>query len=177
MTSPTEELPNGTEAPLAADPSFRVSWPVLLFGSGLFTGFSPIASGTMGSLVGLALYLIPGFEHPYVIMPACALALLLGTKAAGSMERRYGHDPAEVTIDEILGMWISVFLVPKSLSAAITAFFVFRILDIVKPWPARKFDSLRGGMGIMMDDVVAGVYTNLIVHGLVRLGFHTILPF
>lgn len=177
MTSPSEESPNGTDAPLVADPSFRVSWPVRLFGTGLFTGFSPIASGTLGSLLGLAIYLIPGFEHPYVIMPSCALALVLGAKAAGSLERRYGHDPAEVTIDEILGMWVSLFLVPKSISAAVAAFIVFRVLDIVKPWPARKFDSLRGGMGIMMDDVVAGIYTNLLVHLLVRLEFHTILPF
>ncbi|MBI4417266.1 MAG: phosphatidylglycerophosphatase A [Ignavibacteriales bacterium] len=168
--------PSRAESALVADPSFHVPLPARIFASGLFTGYVPFASGTFGSLAALGLYLIPGFEHPYVIMPACAVVLLLGAKAAGLMERRYGHDPAQVTIDEVLGMWISLFLVPKSLSAAVVAFFIFRILDIIKPWPARKFDSLRGGMGIMMDDVVAGVYTNLLVHLIVRLGLHTILP-
>lgn len=171
-------LQPGSPSPanVTADPSARVPWPAAFLGSGFLTGYIPLASGTMGSLAGLALYLIPGFEHPFVIMPACALALILGAKAAGLMERRYGHDPAEVTIDEILGMWISLFLVPKSLSAAVVAFFLFRVFDIVKPWPARKFDSLTGGMGIMMDDVVAGLYTNLAVHLIVRLNLHTLLP-
>lgn len=160
-----------------ADPTLRVPWYVRAFASGLFTGFSPVATGTAGSLLALGIYLIPGFEHPFIIMPACALALLFGAKAAGIMEKRYGHDPAEVTIDEVLGMWLSLVLVPKSLEAALIAFFIFRILDVVKPWPAKKFDSLKGGTGIMMDDVVVGVYTNLIIHGIVRLELHTLLPF
>lgn len=160
-----------------ADPSHHVPWYVNLFASGFLTGFFPVATGTAGSLLAVGIYMIPGFEHPFVIMPACAVVLLFGSNAAAVMERRYGHDPAEVTIDEVLGMWLSLVLVPKSLAAAVIAFLIFRVLDIVKPWPARKFDDVRGGMGIMMDDVVVGVYTNLIVHGIVRLNLHTLLPF
>ncbi len=133
------------------------------FASGLFSGYSPVASGTVGSLVGLAIYFIPGFEQPYYIMPACVVVFLAGIKASDIMEAKYGHDPAEVTIDEVLGMWFTLFLLPKSIVIAVTGFFVFRILDILKPFPARKFDEAHGGFGIMMDDVVSAFYSNLIL--------------
>lgn len=136
---------------------------VKAFASGLFSGYSPVASGTVGSVVGLAIYFIPGFEQPYYIMPACVLIFLAGIKASEIMEAYYGHDPAEVTIDEVLGMWFTLFLLPKSIVVAITGFFIFRILDIVKPFPARKFDEAKGGFGIMMDDVICAFYSNLIL--------------
>jgi phosphatidylglycerophosphatase A len=79
------------------------------------------------------------------------------------MEKRYGHDPAEVTIDEVLGMWISLLLLPKKIFIVIAAFFIFRFFDIIKPFPARKFDAMHGGLGIMMDDVIAGIYANIIL--------------
>ncbi len=79
------------------------------------------------------------------------------------MEKVYGDDPAEVTIDEVLGMWISLILLPKRILVAVLAFLIFRVLDIVKPYPARRFDNLRGGYGVMLDDVISAVYTNLIV--------------
>lgn len=150
---------NNAERTGVREPSFLVK----AFASALFSGYSPVASGTFGSLVGLAVYFIPGFEQPYYIMPACVIVFLAGIKASDVMELRYGHDPAEVTIDEVLGMWFSLFLLPKSLIIAGSGFFIFRILDIVKPFPARKFDAMKGGFGIMMDDVVAAFYTNLIL--------------
>ena len=79
------------------------------------------------------------------------------------MEKRYGHDPAEVTIDEVLGMWVSLLLLPKKIIIIIAAFFIFRFFDIIKPFPARKFDAMHGGLGIMMDDVIAGIYANIIL--------------
>lgn len=168
MTSP-EESPNQNNAiPLStSETAPKVSFFVKAFASGLFSGYSPVATGTVGSAVGLALYFIPGFEHPYSIMPACFIILLLGIKASDAMERVYGHDPAEVTIDEVLGMWVSLLFLPKSIIVAIAAFLVFRVMDIVKPFPAKKFDAAKGGFGIMFDDVVAGTYTNLIVQVLV----------
>jgi len=140
------------------------------FGSGLFSGYSPIASGTAGSLVGLGIYAIPGFENPPVMILACFLVFVLGIKAAELMEKRYGHDPAEVTIDEVLGMWISLLFLPKTLVIAVAAFLIFRILDVIKPWPARKFDNVRGGFGILMDDAVVALYTNIMIHILYRAG-------
>jgi len=160
MTSPSElQSPNNGSSRGAAEPTLLVK----AFASGLFSGYSPIASGTVGSLVGLAIYFIPGFEQPYYIMSASVIVFLAGIRAADIMEIRYGHDPAEVTIDEVLGMWFSLFLLPKSIVVAIAGFFIFRILDILKPFPAKKFDEAKGGFGIMMDDVVVAFYTNLIL--------------
>ncbi|MCI0706013.1 MAG: phosphatidylglycerophosphatase A [Ignavibacteriae bacterium] len=165
------DLPAGQAgAPALSATRPEVHWLVKLFASGLYSGFSPIASGTIGSVVGLALYYsIPGFEALWVILPAIVVTFFLGVKASALMEKRYGHDPAEVTIDEVVGMWIALLLLPKDLVAISLAFFIFRIFDIVKPYPARKFDNLHGGLGIMLDDVVAGVYTVIAVHLLVHL--------
>jgi phosphatidylglycerophosphatase A len=134
-----------------------------LFASGLFSGYVPFASGTVGSLLAVGLYCIPGFETPTIFALIILATLAIGTKTADIMERRYGHDPAEVTIDEIAGMWLSLFLLPKKIFVVILAFFIFRLFDIIKPFPARKFDVLNGGFGIMMDDVVAGMYTNITI--------------
>lgn len=160
MVSPDEsQSPNNSEAKGPVEPSFLVK----AFASGLFAGYSPVASGTVGSLVGLAIYFIPGFEQPYYIMPVSVAVFLAGIKTSDIMELRYGHDPAEVTIDEVLGMWFSLFLLPKSVIIAATGFLIFRILDILKPFPAKKFDEAKGGFGIMMDDIIVAFYTNLIL--------------
>lgn len=156
--------PNSAPVDTNLDALPTVPWPVKALASGLFSGYSPIASGTVGSLVALAFYFIPGFEQPLVMIPVGFFVFLFGMQAADRMEARLGHDPAEVTIDEIVGMWVSLLLLPKSLPVALSAFLIFRLLDIVKPFPARKFDNIRGGIGIMMDDVIAGVYTNLFLH-------------
>jgi len=160
----------------AGNPAIRVPFLTKAFGSGLFSGYSPVASGTVGSLVGLAVYAIPGFESPPVLILVSFVVFILGIKAADLMEKRYGHDPSEVTIDEVLGMWLSLIFLPKSIAIAGAAFFLFRIMDIVKPWPARKFDTLSGGFGIMMDDAIAAFYTNIALHILLRLGAFDLIP-
>jgi phosphatidylglycerophosphatase A len=137
------------------------SLPIKLFASGLYTGYVPAASGTLGSAVAVAFYFIPGFESPVILSFILLLVFGLGVKASSIMEKRYGHDPAEVTIDEVVGMWITLFFLPKTLLVVLTAFFVFRFFDIVKPFPARTFDTMHGGFGIMMDDVVSGIYANI----------------
>ena len=140
-----------------------------IFASALYSGYAPVASGTIGSLVGLVLYSIPTFESNYIFFPACILVFFLGGFAAGKMELIYGHDPSSVTIDEVLGMWVSLLFLPKSLLIAAGAFLIFRLLDVMKPWPARMFDRKHGGWNIMLDDVVAGVYTNLVLQLAVRI--------
>ncbi|HWP82771.1 MAG TPA: phosphatidylglycerophosphatase A [Bacteroidota bacterium] len=142
----------------------EIPFIVKLFATGFFTGYSPIATGTVGSALAVAIYFIPGFEHPASIMTACFLGFILGANAAGKMESRYGHDPSQVTIDEVVGMWVTLFLQPKSLGVVVVAFFLFRIMDIVKPFPARQVDRAKGGLGIMLDDVIAAVYANLVLH-------------
>jgi phosphatidylglycerophosphatase A len=164
MALPTaSQTPNNIPAGTSQADDARVGFLTKAFASGLFSGFSPVASGTVGSAVGLAFYWIPGFEHAFIMVPLGLLVFILGIKASDSMEKVYGQDPGEVTIDEVLGMWISLLFLPKSLLVSVTAFFIFRILDIVKPFPARRFDSKPGGTGVMLDDVVSGVYTNLLL--------------
>lgn len=150
--------------------SQRVPFVTNLFGSALFSGYAPFASGTVGSAVGLAIYFIPGFERPEAIVSVSAAVLFFGVIASSRMEKAFGHDPSQVTIDEVLGMWLSLLLLPKSVLVAGIGFVVFRALDVVKPFPARAFERLRGGAGIMLDDVVAGLYTNLFLRLLLALG-------
>lgn len=170
MALPTDpQNPSNNSAEPSVAPSPKVGFVTKAFASGLYSGFSPVASGTVGSAVGLVFYCIPGFERWYVLLPASLLVLALGIKASDAMEKVYGHDPGEVTIDEVLGMWVSLLFLPKTILVATLAFFIFRILDIVKPFPARRFDNLHGGSGVMLDDVVSAIYTNLLLQLAVAL--------
>ena len=139
------------------------------FGSGFYTGYAPIASGTVGSFAALLIYYIPGFENLYIILPITLIFFLYGVYVGNKFEKVYGKDPSQCTIDEVVGTWISFILLPKTVLISLTAFFIWRILDIIKPQPARKMEEMQGGMGIMMDDVVSGIYTLLIMHLLVYL--------
>ncbi len=134
-----------------------------LLATGFFSGYSPVAPGTAGSLVGVAFYLLPGFEDPVVLSILIACVFFAGTFSASVLERLLGEDPAVVVIDEIVGMWVSLLLLPKTLPVIVASFLAFRFFDIVKPPPARQLERLRGGWGIMLDDVAAGVYANLAV--------------
>ncbi|HTX18140.1 MAG TPA: phosphatidylglycerophosphatase A [Bacteroidota bacterium] len=156
-----------SESPRPAEPD--VSPVIRIFATGLFSGYAPFASGTFGSMVGVLVYLIPGFEDLYVILPASAIVFILGSLAAGLMERGYGHDPSIVTIDEVLGMWVSLLLLPKTAVVVAAAFILFRFFDIIKPPPARIFDRMTGGWNIMLDDVVAGIYANLLLQAAIRI--------
>jgi phosphatidylglycerophosphatase A len=161
--SPTEKSDTDSHSPAVLSPIVKI------FASGLFSGYAPVASGTFGSLVGLLFYLIPSFERPEIILPSALFVFVFGSLAAGRMEKTYGHDPSVVTIDEVLGMWISLVFLPKSLLVIAGAFLLFRAFDIVKPWPARFFDRRHGGWNIMLDDVVAGIYANLLLQIAVRI--------
>jgi phosphatidylglycerophosphatase A len=170
MTLPTESPnPNNIAPESARTEHPSVGFFTKAFASGLFSGYSPVASGTVGSAVGLAFYFIPGFEQAYVILPICVLVYFMGVRTSEAMEKVYGQDPSEVTIDEVLGMWISLLFLPKRILIAVIAFLVFRILDIVKPYPARRFDNTPGGSGVMLDDVISGIYTNLLIQLAVAL--------
>jgi len=142
----------------------KLSFIEKLLGSGFYTGYIPIASGTFGTLAALIIYLIPGFENPYVIVPAIIVFFIYGVYVGNKFENVYGKDPSECTIDEVVGTWISYLLLPKSVGIIIITFFLWRALDIFKPYPARKLEDLNGGLGIMIDDVVSGFYTLIIMH-------------
>ena len=135
-----------------------------LLGSGFYTGYIPVASGTFGSLAGLIIYYIPGFENPVIIIPAIIVFSLYGIYVGTEFEKVYGKDPAECTIDEIVGMWISLLFLPKILWVSALVFLLWRLFDIVKPFPARRLEKLEGGLGIMIDDIISSIYVLLLVH-------------
>ena len=138
-------------------------------GSGFFTGYFPVASGTVGSLAAIVIYLIPGFEKLFVIIPATLVIVFYGIYIGTKFEAEYGKDPAQCTIDEVVGTWISLIALPKTIGIIIATFLLWRVLDIIKPPPARNLESLKGGLGIMIDDVIAGIYTLIIMHLIVYL--------
>jgi len=127
-------------------------------------GYAPLAPGTAGSAVGLLLFW-PLSRLPFAGQAAITVAVfLLGTLAATHVATRLGlKDPGIVVVDEVVGQWISLLLLPLTPVTIAAGFLLFRVLDVVKPWPARDFERLPGGFGIMADDVMAGVYANLLV--------------
>ena len=135
-----------------------------LLGSGFYTGYIPVASGTFGSFAALLIYFIPGFEKLFIILPVTLIFLLYGIYVGSKFETVYGKDPAECTIDEMVGMWISLILLPKTSFIVAITFIIWRVLDIIKPYPARSFERFKGGFGIMIDDVVSSIYTLIIMH-------------
>jgi phosphatidylglycerophosphatase A len=135
-----------------------------LIATGLGSGYSPWAPGTAGSVVGLLLF-VPLAQTPLAAqLAATALVFGVGVWAATATARRTGlKDPGLVVVDEIAGMWVALLLMPFTLEVAVVAFFAFRAMDIVKPYPARDLERLPEGWGIMADDVMAGIYANLLV--------------
>ena len=136
-----------------------------------FTGLFPIAPGTVGSLITIViLWFLPPFS-PQILLTASVILFLVGIWSSGVTERAIGkEDPGSVNIDEDLGMVISIIMLPKTFLWWGAAFLIFRILDIIKPWPAKQSQDLGGGLGIMIDDVIVAIYTNLFLQ-LVRVFF------
>lgn len=124
-----------------------------------------MASGTVGSAVALVgLWLIP--FTPRSLALACAAVTLIGLWAASRVERLLGkRDPGVIVIDEVAGMMVSVLLLPRTLPVLVSAFFLFRLFDIWKPFPARESQVLIGGLGVMLDDLIAGAYALVLLMG------------
>lgn len=142
----------------------QINWFEKIIGSGLYTGYIPFASGTFGSLAALIIYIIlPKTEDYRAILFLIILFSITGTIVSSKFEKRYGKDPAECTIDEWVGTWISLINLPKDILWISIAFLIWRLLDIIKPFPARQSEKLKGGFGIMADDIISGFYTFLIM--------------
>ncbi len=138
-----------------------------LIGTGFGLGYSPFAPGTAGSLGGVAIYLLLHkiFEsHGYLFPILIFLTACAGTISASIISQNEGEeDPSKVVIDEILGQFLALIMLPFSYKIIAASFFIFRILDILKPFPARRSEKLKNGVGIMIDDAIVGIYTNLIL--------------
>ncbi|HEY5124796.1 MAG TPA: phosphatidylglycerophosphatase A [Ignavibacteria bacterium] len=152
------------------NPLEKVDFFSVLISSGIFTGFFPFASGTVGSLFGLVFFIIPGFSDIFVLSAITIAVFVLSIYTSERMMKRYGDDPSVVVIDEIIGMWITVLIVIIWFSESIAltplalmiSFLAFRIFDIFKLFPANYFDKMKSGFGIVMDDVVSGIYAGVL---------------
>jgi len=124
-------------------------------------GYIPFAPGTFGSLVGLLLWwLVP--SNVLFQLALIAILFVAGSWSGSVAERHFGStDPGPVVIDEVLGMLVTLFLNPVTWVGALLGFLLFRVSDIVKPFPANKLEQLHGGIGVMADDLMAAVYANL----------------
>jgi len=134
----------------------RVAW---LIATGGGTGLSPIAPGTVGSAAALGIYyLLPISGNSLAFFFLIAAATAMGVWATGAISTLNNPDPGKAVWDEFTGMWITCLLLPKEALWLGAAFLLFRLLDILKPWPAKKLERLHGGFGIMFDDVLVAVY-------------------
>jgi phosphatidylglycerophosphatase A len=127
-------------------------------------GLSPIAPGTAGSAVGVAVFWVTRTWPLAWQLALIAVVSIVGTWAAGVAARHFNReDPGQVVIDEVAGQLVTLVATGAGLYGTVLGFFVFRALDIVKPWPAKRFERLPGGVGIMADDLMAGVYGNIVL--------------
>ncbi|MBI9070333.1 MAG: phosphatidylglycerophosphatase A [Melioribacteraceae bacterium] len=141
----------------------KINFVEKIIGSGFFSGYIPFAPGTMGSLVGLGIFMIPGFENPTLMLSLILVFTLMGVYVANKFEQVYGKDPSICVVDEIIGTWISLLFLPKEIFVIAVAFIIWRLLDIFKPPPIGLMEKISGGWGIMLDDIVAGLITLVIV--------------
>ncbi len=133
-----------------------------------YVGYLPFIPGTFGSIAGLCLYFIINGNAAVYIMVA-ALFVVLGFLVSGPAERLLRKKDARcIVIDEVAGILLALAFLPYDWRIAVIGFFLFRILDSLKPYPAGPLQSLKGSLGIMSDDIIAGIYTNLILQVVVR---------
>ena len=136
-----------------------------------FVGYCPIAPGTAGSAAALLLFAaIRSAGTPVLEAAAIIVVTAVGIWSAGVTERQLGaEDPGVVVIDEVAGMLITLAFVPVGWGSVAIGFVLFRLFDIIKPFPCSRAERLRGGWGIMADDVVAGLYGNLVLRAVLWL--------
>jgi phosphatidylglycerophosphatase A len=142
---------------------------VKILAAGFGSGFSPLAPGTAGTLVGIPLYWVFSFFSWPIWMITVLAFTFLAWRVADEAERIFGRKDAPcIVIDEIAGLQWTLFLVSPTVLHVALGFLLFRLFDIVKPFPARLFENrLPGGCGVVADDLAAGVYANLVLQVLI----------
>ena len=143
----------------------------MLIGTGFGSGFSPVAPGTAGALLAFVVWYVLSFMLSAVALWWLTIALILvftvaGVWAANRLERVWGEDPSRVVVDEMVGTWIALLAAPAGhLWYGLAAFGLFRLFDIWKPLGIRRMEDLPRGIGVMMDDVLSGVYGLIVLVG------------
>ena len=136
-----------------------------------YCGYFPIAPGTVGSAAGLVFYLLVWWAQSPIVEVGLIVALFAAGVWAGTITERYfgGIDPGPIVLDEVVGMLITLAFIPVGVAGALAGFVLFRIFDVVKPYPAGRLEQLHGGLGVMADDAMAAVYANLSLRLLIWL--------
>jgi phosphatidylglycerophosphatase A len=146
---------------------------VTFLATGAYLGYVPLIPGTAGSVLGLILarFLMPVWRAwPASFAMLFILLFVAGCAIAGAAEKLFDrHDASTIVIDEVFGMIAALAFNPTGWLALAVAFVSFRLFDVLKPWPASYFDRMRGGGGVMLDDLAAGIYANLVLQILRRL--------
>jgi phosphatidylglycerophosphatase A len=152
MSDPTDPLPR----PQSPIPVFPLAIATV-FG----VGYAPVAPGTFGSAAGVLLWwMLPASPAVHAVVIVALFAV--GSWSGNAAERHFGRsDPGQVVVDEVMGMLITLFLNPVGWAGALLAFFMFRVFDVIKPYPSDRLERLHGGVGVMADDAMAAVYANL----------------
>jgi phosphatidylglycerophosphatase A len=138
------------------------------FFTAAYAGYAPVGSGTVASLLAMGLYALEYLFFGRYTWAANAVFVVLffypSVRFCDAGEKHFGRkDPHEVVLDEVMGYFIAVLFHPFSWKLAICAFVLFRIMDIVKPYPVSRLEKISGGLGIILDDCMAGVYTNILL--------------
>jgi len=140
------------------------------FATAAGAGYFPVAPGTVGSAVGIAIYFLTRGLAPMWQVGIVLAVSGFGTAASSVAARHFDReDPGQVVIDEVAGQLLTLLLTGAGVVGAAVGFVLFRILDIVKPWPAARLESLPGGFGIMADDLMVGVYGWIVMFGFTRV--------
>jgi len=136
-----------------------------------YVGYAPVAPGTFGSAAGLAIFVLVRSSGSMVVeLLTIGVLFAVGVWSGTEAEHHFGGiDPGPIVLDEVVGMLITLALLPVNVTGAIVGFLIFRALDVVKPWPAGRFERLPGGLGVMADDGMAALYGNGIMRILMAL--------
>ena len=142
-----------------------------IIGTVIYVGKSPLAPGTVGSLVALVIWFIlkPSIIDPLFLLITGVIFFVGIAVSTLLIEAWNKKDPKEIVIDEWVGMWISLYLVPHEIIWGLVSFFLFRLFDIFKPGPIQVMDDMDDSIGVMMDDVVAGIFACLVTQSLLYL--------
>ena len=130
-----------------------------------YCGYFPIAPGTVGSAAGLVFYVLVWWAQSPLFEAGLILLLFAVGVWAGTTSERYfgGIDPGPIVLDEVVGMLITLAFIPVGIAGALIGFFLFRVFDVLKPFPAGRFEKLHGGLGVMADDAMAAIYANIVL--------------
>ena len=149
---------------------------VIFVATGAYSGYSPFAPGTAGTLAAIPLYLLLSNLSPLYYAAIVLLLLPLSFWSSGAAEGHFGtKDSKQIVIDEIMGFLFTMFMIPAGWIYVAAGFFLFRFFDITKIYPINLCEKFKGGVGVVMDDVLAGIFSNIALQLLIYVGAFTFI--